>query len=250
MTTSFGLTDKGRYRAENQDTYDVVLTGEDLLAVVCDGMGGAAAGKLASDMAAKRFLAFARAGFAIGGTGQDEDVLRQAADAANREIFHFAGSDPEYAGMGTTLVGAVFREETVTLVNVGDSRAYRIARDGIVQITKDHSVVQQMVDAGEITREEARRHPRRNLITRAVGSEAFVTSDLYTLPLRDGDIFLLCSDGLTSAVPDAELHRLALASSDAESACRALVGAALENNTRDNVTAVVVIPEKGGARHG
>ncbi len=251
MITSFGLTDKGRYRAENQDSYEITLTDGATLTVVCDGMGGAAAGKLASEMAVKRFTAFARAGFAIGGTGQDEDVLRQAADAANREIFHFAETSAEYAGMGTTLVGAVFREDAVTFVNVGDSRAYRIARDGIVQITKDHSLVQQMVDAGALTREEARRHPRRNIITRAVGSEAFVTSDLFTLPLREGDIFLLCTDGLTGAVPDAELHRLALASPDAESACRALVDTALQNNTRDNVTAVVVIiREKGESDRG
>ena len=247
MMTSFGLTDKGRYRAENQDAYDVAEISDGILAVVCDGMGGAAAGRLASEMAVKRFIAFARAGFAMGGAGPDEDVLRQAADAANREIFHYTAEEPECSGMGTTLVGAVFREDSVTFVNVGDSRAYRIARDGIVQITKDHSLVQQMVDAGAITREEARRHPRRNIITRAVGSEAFVTSDLFTLPLREGDIFLLCTDGLTGAVPDAELHRVALASSDAESACRALVETALQNNTRDNVTAVVVVREKGDA---
>ena len=245
---SYGLTDQGRYRAENQDAFRIVPAGDDLLAVVCDGMGGAAAGRLAAEMAVEKFTSFAEAGFGVAGTGQDEDVLRQAADAANRLIYHKALDNEEYAGMGTTLVGAVFRAETVTLVNVGDSRAYRVARDGITQLTKDHSLVQQMVDAGSISREQARRHPRRNIITRAVGSEPFVTSDVFTLPLRPGDMFLLCTDGLTNAVEDAELHRLVMAAEDPESACRALVDKALELNSRDNITAVIVWTEGGEAR--
>lgn len=248
--TSFGLTDKGRYRAENQDSFEICAYGDDTLAVVCDGMGGAASGRLASEMAVKRFVSFAKSGFDVGGNEQDEDVLRQACDSANRQIFHCAAESEEHAGMGTTLVGAIFRSETATFVNVGDSRAYRIARDGIIRITKDHSLVQQMVDRGELTQEQARRHPRRNIITRAVGSEAFVTSDLFTLPIRPGDIFLLCTDGLTNVVEEAELHRLALAADDAESACRALVRKALENNTRDNVTAVIVETKKGGGERG
>ena len=250
MMTSYGLSDKGRYRAENQDAFDICPYGDDTIAVVCDGMGGAAAGRLASEMAVKRFVSFARSGFDVGGGDQDEDVLRQACDSANRQIYHFASSSDEYAGMGTTLVGAVFRSGTATIVNVGDSRAYRIARDGIVRITKDHSLVQQMVDRGELTPEQARRHPRRNIITRAVGSEAFVTCDLFTLPIRPGDIFLLCSDGLTNAVEEAELHRLALAAENMESACRAMVEKALENNARDNVTVVVAAAGKGGGERG
>ena len=250
MMTSYGLSDKGRYRAENQDSFDICACGGDTLAVVCDGMGGAASGRLASEMAVKQFVSFAKSGFDVGGTEQDEDVLRQACDSANRQIYHFATSSYEHAGMGTTLVGAIFRSGTATFVNVGDSRAYRIARDGIVRITKDHSLVQQMVDRGELTQEQARRHPRRNIITRAVGSEPFVTSDLFTMTIRPGDVFLLCTDGLTNVVEEAELHRLTLAAEDAESACRALVEKALENNTRDNVTAVIVATRKGGGERG
>lgn len=250
MMNSFGLTDKGRYRAENQDAFQIAEHGEDLLAVVCDGMGGAAAGHLASEMAVKKFISFACSGLDVSGRGQEEDILRQAADAANRAIYHFSMGSDEYTGMGTTLVGALFRTQTVTFVNVGDSRAYRIAKDGIVQMTKDHSLVQQMVDEGSLTREQARRHPRRNIITRAVGSEAFVTSDILTVPIREGDIYLLCSDGLTNAVEDAELHRLVMASDNAESACRSLVEKAIENNSRDNITAVIVAPVKGGGVHG
>lgn len=248
--TSFGLTDKGRYRAENQDSFNICEVDSGTLAVVCDGMGGEAAGLLASDMACARFVSFARTGLETAEESMDEDTLRQAVTAANRQVYHFSCSAEQYAGMGTTLVGGYFRADKATFVNVGDSRAYRIAKDGIVQITKDHSQVQRMVDAGQLTPEQARRHPHRNIITRAVGSEAFVTSDLFTIPVREGDIFLLCSDGLTNAVPDAELHRLVMAAEDAESACRNLVQAALANNSRDNITAVVVNPMKGGADCG
>lgn len=247
---SFGLSDRGRYRSENQDSYDIVLLEDGALAVVCDGMGGAAAGLLASDMATTRFVGYARSALEASPRDEDEDILRQAADAANRQVYHCACRQEELAGMGTTLVAGIFRPERVTLVNVGDSRAYRVSRSGIKQLTKDHSLVQQMVDRGELTPQQARRHPNRNIITRAVGSEAFVTSDIISVPVQEGDIFLLCSDGLTNSVVEAELHRLILASDDAESACRALIAAALENNARDNVTAVVVSMEKGGGENG
>lgn len=244
---SFGLSDKGRYRAENQDCFDLCHVGEGVLAVVCDGMGGAAAGLQASSMAAERFVAFARSAAAASEGDLDGDTLRQAADAANRKIYHFSCAAEEYAGMGTTLVAGYFKDGSAIFINVGDSRAYRIARDGIVQVTKDHSLVQQMVDEGKLTPAQARRHPRRNIITRAVGSEAFVVSDIFYLPIREGDVFLLCSDGLSNAVEEAELHRLVLAQPDAEAACRALIGAALENGARDNVTAVVIEAGKEGA---
>ncbi len=246
----FGLTDKGHFRAENQDSFDLCTMDLGTLAVVCDGMGGAAAGLLASDLASARFIAFARSGLEAGGTGEAADVLRQAADAANRSVYQRASENPEYEGMGTTLVGAFFHRKGVVIVNVGDSRAYRISRDGIAQLTKDHSLVQQMVDTGQITPAQAKHHPRRNLITRAVGGEPFVTSDIFSVPLRDKDRVLLCSDGLTNAVDEAEIHRLVLAAEDAETACRSLIEAALENNARDNITVIVFFAEKGDAQYG
>ncbi len=247
---SFGLSDKGRYRAENQDSFDICDICGDVLAVVCDGMGGAAAGLLASDMAAARFVAYARSGFESSNGFNDGDLLRQASSAANRKVYHFSCESEEYAGMGTTLVAGIIREDAASFVNVGDSRAYRISRDGIWQITKDHSLVQEMVDSGQITPAQARLHPKKNYITRAVGTDAFVTSDVFTVPIHEGDRFLLCSDGLTNAVEDAELHRLVLSAEDAESACRQLVQKALDNNTRDNVTAIVIDTAKGGAENG
>ncbi len=243
----FGLSDKGRFRAENQDSFNVGTVRDGVLAVVCDGMGGEVHGLLASDLAAGRFFAFARAALEASDGEDSADILCQAADAANRKVYRLAGQAEEYGGMGTTLVAGYWQGETAYFVNVGDSRAYRIAKDGIVQITKDHSVVQEMIDRGEITQAQGRHHPRRKYITRAVGSERFVKSDAFTVPIRAGDRFLLCSDGLTKALEDAELHRVLLAEDDAESACRTLVREAIENEARDNVTAIVIYPKKGGA---
>lgn len=247
---SYGLSEQGPYRAENQDAFRISPEGIGVLAVVCDGMGGAAGGRLASDMAAESFISFSSISLELSDGSEDADILRLAVTAANRKIYEFAYDSEEYAGMGTTLVGGVFRPDRALLVNVGDSRAYRIARDGITRLTRDHSLVQQMVDAGELTPEQARRHPRRNIITRAVGTEPFVTSDIFEVPAREGDVFLLCSDGLTGAVEDPELHRLTLAAPDAESACRALIDTALSRGTRDNATAVVIIYGKENADNG
>ena len=168
---SFGLSDQGRFRSENQDSYRIRSLGDSTLAVVCDGMGGAAAGRLASNMAVESFVSFAGIGTELSGGSDDGDVLRVAATSANRRIYEFASGSDEYVGMGTTLVGGIFRPDRAVIVNVGDSRAYRIAKDGITQLTKDHSLVQMMVDRGEITPAQAKRHPKRNLITRAVGTD-------------------------------------------------------------------------------
>lgn len=246
----FGLTDKGRFRAENQDSFDFCKTENAQIAVVCDGMGGAAAGLLASDIASTRFIAYVRFSLATGSTRGIEDMLRQAADAANRSVYQASSEKPEYAGMGTTMVAACFMKDKAYFVNVGDSRAYRVSRDGMHQITRDHSLVQEMVDAGQITPAQAMRHPRRNIITRAIGGTVFVKSDTFAVNCRTGDRFLLCSDGLTNAVSEAEIHRIILASDDAESACSNLISAALENNARDNVTVIVYMSEKGDAQYG
>ena len=243
----FGLSDKGQYRAENQDCFDLRPVAGGVLAVVCDGMGGAAGGLMASDLAAGRFSAFARAALEASDGEDPADALRQATDAANRKVFRYAAHMDEYSGTGTTLVAGYWQYDTAFFVNVGDSRAYRIAKDGILQITKDHSLVQQMIDRGEITPAQGRTHPRRNIITRAVGSERFVSCDEYAIPIREGDRFLLCSDGLTNAVEEAELHRVLLAEESAESACRKLVEEAVNSGARDNVTAIVIYAGKGGA---
>ncbi len=243
----FGLSDKGRYRAENQDSFAMGPVRDGVLAVVCDGMGGEAHGLLASEMAANRFFAFARAALEASEGEDAADILCQATDAANRKVYRCACQGEEYAGMGTTLVAGFWQSDTATFVNVGDSRAYRAAKDGIIQISHDHSRVQEMIDRGQITQSQGRNHPARKFITRAVGSERFVRCDVFTVPVREGDRFLLCSDGLTKALEDAELHRVLLAEDNAEAACGTLIREALESEARDNVTVVVIIPKKGGA---
>ena len=243
----YGLSNKGPHRAENQDSFDVKNVREGVLAVVCDGMGGEVGGLLASDLAAGRFFAFARAGLEASEGDAPLDILRQATDAANRKVFRYAEQMDEYTGMGTTLVAGYWQGGRAYFVNVGDSRAYRIAKDGIVQITKDHSHVQELIDRGELTPLQAKHHPRRNMITRAVGSERFVVCDEFTLPIREGDCFLLCSDGLTNALADAELHRVVLAAGSAQEACSTLIDEAIENGARDNVTAVVIYTGKESA---
>lgn len=243
----FGVSDKGQYRAENQDCFDILAVSGGVLAVVCDGMGGAAGGSMASEMAVTRFMAFARAALEASDGDDPAEALRQAVDAANRKVFRCAELSEEYVGMGTTLVAGYWQGDTAFFVNVGDSRAYRMAKDGIVQVTRDHSLVQQMIDKGEITPAQGRHHPRRNLITRAIGGGRLVTCDEFTMPIREGDRFLLCSDGLTNSLEDAEMHRVLLAEDNAESACRKLVQEALESGARDNVTAAVIYAVKGGA---
>ena len=249
MMHSCGKTDKGRYRAENQDAFRIMPRGDGLLAVVCDGMGGAAAGRLAAEMAVDKFIA-------VAGAGLDEpeadagELLRQAVDAANRHICDFAAASDEYAGMGTTLVGAWIRGGTAVIASVGDSRAYRVTEEGIAQITKDHSLVQQMVDIGLLTAAQARRHPRRNIITRAVGSEPYVTCDVFTLPVQPGDVFLLCTDGLTNGVEDEAIREIILAAPDLDSACGTLLERAAAGGSRDNITALLLSEERGGEERG
>ena len=243
----YALSDKGPHRTDNQDSFEMGAVRDGVLAVVCDGMGGEAHGLLASDLAAGRFFAFTRAALEASDGEDSADILAQATDAANRKVYRFAQQSEEYGGMGTTLVAGYWQGNTAYFINVGDSRAYRIAKDGIVQITKDHSLVQEMIDRGEITQAQGRKHPQLKYITRAVGSERFVKSDSFTVPIREGDRFLLCSDGLIKALEDAEIHRVVLAEDNAEAACRTLLREAIENDARDNVTVVVIYPKKGGA---
>ena len=240
MMSSFGLTDKGRYRAENQDAFAIADTEGGLVAVVCDGMGGAAAGRLASDMAVKRFISFAKKGFAVSGSGQEEDVLRQAADSANRQIYHFAATAEEYNGMGTTLVGAVFGEAQATFVNVGDSRAYLVRDKVMRQLTEDHTLVQDMLRSGLLTKEEAMMHPDRNMITRAIGGEETIEPDFYRFETCPGDVILLCTDGLYGEVSANRILQLSTEYSSMHELAKKLVDEANEAGGKDNISVVCI----------
>ncbi len=238
-----GMTDVGRVRRENQDSYAFRrMNDEAAVLVVCDGMGGARGGSVASAVAVEAFSAAVEE-LCAGGVPNEpegrERILIQAAAAANRQVYDMAQQNIECEGMGTTLVGALVLSSEAYIVNVGDSRCY-LLRDGAArQLTTDHSYVQVLVNRGELTPEEARRHPRRNVITRAVGVDSEVGCDILRLDTCPGDRLLLCSDGLTNVLDDAVLAEVSAAEDDPERCARALLEMTLDRGAPDNVTVVL-----------
>ena len=238
------ISDKGPVRSENQDRGAAVRLKSPRcsILVVCDGMGGANSGSLASTIAMETYLDRIKRLLAA---GKDLSTslpqwMQESCAAANAAVFE-RGSNPAHAGMGTTLVSAVVKGRTAEIINVGDSRAYLIRGRKITCITRDHSVVAELVASGSLTPEEAAVHPNRNMITRAVGVEPAVEPDGYTLRLRRGDRLLLCSDGLSNTLTETELFSYARCSRDAAMVCQALIDLAVEKGARDNVTAAVAI---------
>ena len=235
-----GITDVGLVRKENQDAYGVREGAGRVICVVCDGMGGAAGGKLASQIAVSTFLDQLEARLT---PEMDEEAQKeataQAVALANTAIRDTAGQSPQYSGMGTTLVSAIIHGGVAVIANVGDSRAYHVGREGIRRVTKDHSLVERMVDRGDITAEEARRHPNRNLITRALGPDAEAECDGYICALEPGDFLLLCSDGLVNTVTDQEMCREILRGESLETSLERLLAIAKSQGAPDNVTAVL-----------
>lgn len=240
MMELWGISDVGAVRKQNQDAYYVSPVGEQYpFAVVCDGMGGARAGNVASSIAVESFAATMRDGLQSQRPDVDE-LLRRAVEQANELVCYRAAMDESCRGMGTTLVAAVVEPELVRLVNVGDSRAYVVSSQGIRQITRDHSVVEDLVERGEITHEEARLHPKKNLITRALGAEAQVTVDSYSIERQEDAFVLLCSDGLSNVVTDQELLFELIHGGPASEGCQRLLHLALSRGAPDNVTAVLI----------
>ena len=235
----FGITDKGRVRPTNQDIYrlEVRPEKESAFVLVCDGMGGANAGNVASRFAADSFLADAAGAL---DSAPDEIMRHQtmlhALEKANATVFGLAGRQPEFRGMGTTLVGAFVQGREASILNVGDSRAYLFDGETLRQVSEDHSYVEEMRRLGRISAEDARTHPQKNLITRAVGVDATVDGDLFEVELRDTDILLLCSDGLTGMVEDEKIAEVLAKAGTLEDKGRELLTLALEGGGRDNIT--------------
>ena len=229
-----GQSNIGLVRRDNQDAFVTgTLSDTVAFAVVCDGMGGASGGSVASELAIRRVAD--RLGQLNPDTLTAESVsyvLESAIAAANIDIYDKAQECPELAGMGTTIVAAVGLEHSVCVAHVGDSRAYLITKDKMTQITKDHSVVQRMLEKGEITEDEAKHHPRKNFITRALGVEETVQSDYIELEWQTGDRLMLCTDGLTNMLEEPELECLARE----ETADERLMEAALAAGGSDNIT--------------
>ena len=238
----FGVTDVGRHRKDNQDSFVFRELDGAALLLVCDGMGGAQAGSVASSVAVAAFSAFVEERFAQGPRDDPEwweDTLAEACAQANQKVFELAQANPEYRGMGTTLVAALALPGESYVVNVGDSRCYLLENGMIRQVTVDHSLVQLLVDRGEITPDQARIHPQKNLITRALGVDSHVEYDLNRLSPRPGSRLLLCSDGLSNMLEDRTLLCLSGQEGDPERFCQRLLEQALERGAPDNVTVVL-----------
>lgn len=238
----WGLTDQGCIRKQNQDAYHIEqLDRNSLLCVVCDGMGGAKSGNVASSLAVDVFVQEVRRNWnARLDSDKIDQLLRAAVKQANFTVYEQAVQFEEFDGMGTTLVALLLHGKQVSIVNVGDSRAYGINWNGIHQITKDHSVVQMMVDRGELTPEQAKFYPGKNLITRAIGIEPTVLCDIYRQEVEKGDFFLLCSDGLSNMMDDQEILFEVIHGVNKQHCCKRLLDIAISRGSPDNVTSVLV----------
>ncbi|MBE6956372.1 MAG: Stp1/IreP family PP2C-type Ser/Thr phosphatase [Ruminococcaceae bacterium] len=236
----WGITDRGVVREENQDAYALqVLSDRQQLAVVCDGMGGARAGNIASTMAVETFMdAFSSLWDA--GERKAEILLQTAASRANEVVHHRAMTDSACYGMGTTMVSVYLDGKHAIVLNEGDSRAYFITPESISQVTRDHSLVEDLVQRGELTPEQARIHPNKNLITRALGSETNLHADLFYLDVVPGQFFLLCSDGLSNVVSEQEMLYEVLHGGEISQCCDRLLEIAIKRGAPDNVTVALV----------
>ena len=238
---AYGITDKGKVRQINQDAFLFHVEEEQdrAVAVLCDGMGGERAGEVASQLAAGAFLEHVLKAFALPEVPLAVDIARESAAWANLHVFDQASRIIDYTGMGTTLVAVIINGHDAAVVNVGDSRCYWLAEGQLQQVTRDHSLVQEMVEQGIIAQEQARSHPRKNVITRAVGLERRIRSDIFRIDLRSGDTLLLCSDGLSNQVSDREIAGVLLREPDISDAGNRLLSMALERGAPDNVTVLL-----------
>ena len=235
-------TDPGRARENNEDA--VVVDGDTHLCVLADGMGGYNAGEIASGMATAFIKSEMARWLTEAGRGAKTREVRRAleicVDNANRSIFNAADSNPQYSGMGTTLVVGVFRGTTLVLGHIGDSRCYRLRNGEFAQITKDHSLLQEQIDAGLITQEQAAGSSIKNLVTRALGVEDAVALDLSEHEVEVGDWYLMCSDGLSDMVDDAEIASILGGPAPMEQKADSLVAAANDHGGRDNISVLLV----------
>lgn len=238
----WGITDPGCTRTQNQDAFQIEkLDRSTILCIVCDGMGGAKSGNVASNLALDVFVQEVKRTWVSGmDTEKSDQMLKNAVKLANFTVYDQARQFEEFSGMGTTLVAALIHGKYATIVNIGDSRAYSIKSDGVRQLTVDHSLVQMMVTRGELTPEQARTYPGKNLITRAIGTEAVVECDMYHRKLESGECLLLCTDGLSNLVDEQEILFEIVHGANRQSGCERLLEIAKNRGAPDNVTCVLV----------
>lgn len=230
-------THKGRVRKLNEDSFYVTNNHIKLFAVA-DGMGGHNAGEVASHMAIKSIVEYINGRKdTIYSEIEIVDLLKEAVEYANKNVYNEAVVNDSYKGMGTTLTVALF-DEKIYMAHVGDSRAYIIRNEEINQITQDHSLVGELIRSGSITEEEGKVHPRRNMITRAIGTDENVKIDIYTSEMKKDDILVLCTDGLSNFIEDWEIKNAILSNDNIEVSCDELIGMANERGGLDNITIV------------
>jgi serine/threonine protein phosphatase PrpC len=245
----FAVTDRGRTRSNNEDS--VVYDDQVGLAVLADGMGGYNAGEVASGMVTA-FIRSELGRWLSEATDTTTDLdLRRAMDLcvdnANRAIFNAANANPQYHGMGTTLVVGAFRGERLLLGHIGDSRCYRWRAGRLTQLTRDHSLLQEQIDAGLITPEQAAFSGHKNLVTRAVGVEDIVLLETHLHAVEPEDLYLMCSDGLSDMLSDAEIAAVLETQTSIGEAANALVATANEAGGRDNIAVILIAAQHGGA---
>ena len=238
----WGLTDPGCVRTQNQDAYQMEqLDRSTALCIVCDGMGGAKSGNIASTLAVDVFVQEVRRSW-TSSMNQEKinQMLYSAVKLANFTVYDQAQQFEEFDGMGTTLVAVLVHNRHVTVVHVGDSRAYRVNAEGIWQMTRDHSLVQMMVERGELSTEMAKSYPGKNFITRAIGTEPIVDCDISNLELSKGEFLVLCSDGLSNVLDDQEILFEVIHGVNKQDCCQRLLDIAKNRGAPDNVTSVLV----------
>lgn len=252
-------THPGMVRSHNEDS--IATHGAEGLVILADGMGGYNAGEVASGIAVSMIAAEMKQALAQSDPSRIDaktwapaatSLLEERIRRANASIYQAAQSQPQYAGMGTTLVTALFYDNQVTVAHIGDSRAYRLRGDALEQITRDHSLLQEQIDSGMISREEARASQNKNLVTRALGVDPEVDPEIHTYEVKPGDVYLLCSDGLNDMVEDEEIRlTLATLKSNLPLAASQLVQMANDNGGRDNVSVILVkVNKEYPARRG
>jgi PPM family protein phosphatase len=237
--SSAALSDRGRKRESNEDAFG--LSAEHGVFIVCDGMGGAAAGEIASSIGVEEMLRSLTASVEAGTA--PAQAAEEAVKSANQAIHSRAERNPRLSGMGTTLVGLLTQERRAWVINVGDSRCYRLRDGRLEQLTLDHSFVDEQVRLGRMTEAEARRSPFKNIITRALGTQSSVVPDIRELETDPGDLFLLCSDGLTRELDDPLIESLLSIDLRLEELCARLIRAAKKAGGHDNITCLLVRAE-------
>lgn len=237
----FCETDVGKSREINQDAYIArVLEGGAAFAVVCDGMGGANAGNVASAQATKTIYEYVERSFVASMTdSQIKNLLCSAVMSANLEVYDAASKNEELKGMGTTVVAVIASGNTCHIVHVGDSRAYVLRGNELSQITTDHSIVQRMIENGELTADEAKTHPRKNVITRALGVDENLNVDYNELEFFEDDVLIICTDGLSNMVSSEDIAQI-VSANERDKAVKLLITAANDGGGNDNITAVLI----------